>query len=123
MPSLEEVEWLDVEWWQIFHEEWTGENQNCHQCARCIIDCWDVLPTHIITHAFKGCGISNEMDGSGDDILCEEKVSSEKSMVSSEEDEEEEEAYDSDLRYANTRFPVKEEEYLNLWDSDSEDEF
>ena len=44
-------------------------------------------------------------------------------MVSSEEDEEEEEAYDSDLRYANTCFPVKEEEYLNLWDSDSEDEF
>ena len=33
---------------------------------------WKAIPESIIVRAFKKCCVSNALDGSGDDILCED---------------------------------------------------
>ena len=39
-----------------------------------ILDVWEALPTDLIVRLFKKCGITNDMDGTEDDLLWEENT-------------------------------------------------
>lgn len=79
-----------------------------------ILDAWRELPSKIIVKAFKKCGISNAMDGTEDDCLWEEK--------DSEDDSDGEEDTECSAYYTDKDFPWTEEQYDELFHSESEEE-
>ena len=81
---------------------------------------WDLIPTEMVIKSFKKCGISNELDGSEDDILYEELVS--ETAETTEADIEE--AYERNIDYYDTH-KLTDEQVRELFDSDndSDEEF
>lgn len=91
-----------------------------------VVKAWDQIPSDMVSHSFKKCGISNEMDGSEDDLLYADMVASKSTPadVSTPIDEDDVQLVDPSYRDVFEDIPTTEEQFHELFGhSDDEPDF
>ena len=79
--------------------------------SKWIKESWNEIDVQMIARSFKKCGISNEMDGTEDDMLWDDAEADDGNTHDNSDDE--------DVIYDDT---LSREEMMDLFDSDSDED-